>query len=791
MPNGYLVTVGDASLDVNDTIDATQVFFTIGATIGTGGWNWSGIWAGNSSFYSNINDTGTFYEGTDGNVYFIPDTWFTTSGSAYVTSAPAFSLSILVDGTSGADVIDASYSDGDGDQVDADDGSGPSGHEDTISAGDGNDSVEAGLEDDIVYGGGGSDTLEGGSGNDTLYGDTDDVSPGGAAGNDSILGGSGNDVIFGEGGADSIRGNGGSDTISGGDGADTIRGDGGADEIDGGEGNDTIAGDAGADTIRGGLGNDSIDGNDGNDLIGADQASDSSTLDWGTLDENGSFAITGASETMNVTITTTTNGAGQTANVQSQGSPAADGLWVSSLSDPVTTTMTFDSLIENANFEIYDIDQNTGSWDDLLTIVAIDQDGNQVPVVFSDLDGLHSVSGDDLNADGNANTGVETTGADDSVTVDIAGPFVQLIFTFDNGESASNSGLFGVGNMTLDFTVDYDAEPGNDAINGGAGNDTIFAGNGDDSISGGIGSDSLDGQAGNDFFNVGEGDTAIGGDGDDYFQIVELSETPGAGANIFIQGDEGDETTGDTLNLGTLGDRNEIVYSNTDDAAGGLSGTLTLEDGTLLTFENIEKIICFTPGTMIDTPFGPRAVETLKAGDLVTTLDAGAQPIAWTGSRTIPCTPATTPIQFEMGSIDGLSAPLKVSPQHKMLVSHFSCDLLFGQNDVFCTAQHMLNDRVKRVAQKTVTYVHIMLDTHQVITANGVETESFHAGPEGLMALSDASKADLFSAFPALKSDPYAHGKSAYTCLKFHETKLLVEEIAMADAWRMSQQSAA
>ena len=39
MPNGYLVTVGDASLDVNDTIDTTQVFFTIGATIGTGGWN--------------------------------------------------------------------------------------------------------------------------------------------------------------------------------------------------------------------------------------------------------------------------------------------------------------------------------------------------------------------------------------------------------------------------------------------------------------------------------------------------------------------------------------------------------------------------------------------------------------------------------------------------------------------------------------------------------------------------------------------------------------------------------
>ncbi|WP_293444933.1 hypothetical protein [Planktotalea sp.] len=64
---------------------------------------------------------------------------------------------------------------------------------------------------------------------------------------------------------------------------------------------------------------------------------------------------------MKVKITKTTNGAGQTANVQSQGSTAADGLWVSSLTDPVTTKMTFDSLIENANSEIYDIDQNTGS----------------------------------------------------------------------------------------------------------------------------------------------------------------------------------------------------------------------------------------------------------------------------------------------------------------------------------------------------------------------------------------------------------------------------------------------
>jgi Ca2+-binding RTX toxin-like protein len=703
MPNGYLVTLGDSSLDTNDFIDATQIFFTIASTIGTGGWNWTGVWAGNGSTYSNINDTGTYYEATDGNVYFIPDTWFTTSGTAFVTSGPAYTAPVVVTGTSGADVIDASYTDPNGDQIDAGDGTGPLGNEDTVSAGDGNDSVEAGLENDIVFGGGGDDTLEGGDGNDTLYGDTDNISPGGVAGDDSILGGAGNDVIFGEDGADTIRGNGGGDTIFGGGGADTIRGDGGGDLIDGGDGADTIAGDGGADTIRGGEGADSIDGNAGNDLIGAEPVDDSTTLDWSALDEN----------------------------------------------------------------------------------------GNQVPVVFSDLDGLHSVSGDDLNADGNASTGVETSGADDSVTVDIAGPFVQLIFTFDNGESATNSGLFGVGNMTLDFTSNYNAEPDDDTINGGTGNDTIFAGRGNDSISGGTGSDSLDGQDGDDFINVGEGDTAVGGDGDDTFQLVELGETVGAGAGIFVRGDEGGETTGDVLNLGTLGNRNDIIYSNTNDALGGLSGTLVLDDGTLLTFENIEKIICFTPGTMIDTPFGTRAVETLKAGDLVMTRDAGAQPLKWVGARTMPCTPDTAPILFEDGALEGQTAPLMVSPQHKMLISHFAAELLFGQDEVFCSAKHMLGPKVKRIARKMVTYVHIMFETHQVITANGVETESFHAGPEGMKALSDTSKQDLFKALPALKTDPYAHGRTAYPCLKSHETTLLMEEIAMAEQWRATQQNAA
>ncbi|MFA5582109.1 MAG: Hint domain-containing protein, partial [Paracoccaceae bacterium] len=40
-----------------------------------------------------------------------------------------------------------------------------------------------------------------------------------------------------------------------------------------------------------------------------------------------------------------------------------------------------------------------------------------------------------------------------------------------------------------------------------------------------------------------------------------------------------------------------------------------------------DPFLCFTPGTLIDTPDGPRLVEDLRPGDLVLTADHGAQPL--------------------------------------------------------------------------------------------------------------------------------------------------------------------
>ena len=44
---------------------------------------------------------------------------------------------------------------------------------------------------------------------------------------------------------------------------------------------------------------------------------------------------------------------------------------------------------------------------------------------------------------------------------------------------------------------------------------------------------------------------------------------------------------------------------------------------------NQGAIPCYSSGTMIETPDGLRAVEALRPGDLVLTMDHGPQPVCW------------------------------------------------------------------------------------------------------------------------------------------------------------------
>jgi len=123
-----------------------------------------------------------------------------------------------------------------------------------IFAGFGNDTVEDYSNvAQLISSGPGDDSVEAGDGNDTLK----DL-----LGNDTLSGQDGNDVIIDICGNDSLYGGDGDDKITDFFGADKLYGEEGNDYLDAGFGSDLVSGGDDDDTILGGFGNDTLYGND-------------------------------------------------------------------------------------------------------------------------------------------------------------------------------------------------------------------------------------------------------------------------------------------------------------------------------------------------------------------------------------------------------------------------------------------------------------------------------------------------------------------------------------------------
>jgi len=182
---------------------------------------------------------------------------------------------------------------------------------------------------------------------------------------------------------------------------------------------------------------------------------------------------------------------------------------------------------------------------------------------------------------------------------------------------------------------------------------------------------------------------------------------------------------------------------------------------------------CFAAGTLILTPSGQRAVETLQAGDLVMTRDHGPQVLRWVGRRLVSGIGRFAPIRFAANAI-GNARALLVSPQHRMLLGGWRAELMFGCDEVLVAARHLVNDgsvRVQPVA--LVSYVHLMFDRHEIIEAEGVPSESFHPGDSILQGDAEL-RAELLALFPELAGGAAGLGwHTARTVLKAHEAQLL------------------
>jgi len=182
--------------------------------------------------------------------------------------------------------------------------------------------------------------------------------------------------------------------------------------------------------------------------------------------------------------------------------------------------------------------------------------------------------------------------------------------------------------------------------------------------------------------------------------------------------------------------------------------------------------ICFTSGTLIRTPSGERPIETLAVGDLVLTEANGPQPIRWIGMREVPATGKFAPICIKANTYNN-KRDLLISPEHRIVIDDWRCEVFFHQPHVLVAAKHLLNGTTVSAREGGfVTYIHLMFDDHQIIWAEGAQTESLHPGIVALSSLAPAARKEVLSLFPQLE-----HGATlplAAYALKRYEIPLIV-----------------
>ncbi|MRU16731.1 type I secretion protein [Roseovarius sp. A21] len=544
------------------------------------------------------------------------------------------------------------------------------------------------------------------------------------------------------------------DSVGGGD--DTVFAGSGNDSVESGDGDDTVYGDLGSDTLIGGSGNDYLKGSEqdpGNTGIGGS----STTGDTFTVINLGTYADIDPTET---------NGQSENAAdlIGSYGGPGAE------LYNNFQTATTSDSDGDNIL-----ADNDNGAAPETITVDGVTYQLDSTQVYDATVTFIDGSVGSFTAVVSQTTTGETfmmpeySTNADNTLLTSQPIESISL-----DAINTDDTGLYAY-RLDADYQVPaMSADASGDSLVGGAGDDTLVGDRGNDTLIGGTGADEFFGGLDDDEMYLAEGDTAYGGDGDDLFVLGDLGEV--GSSTIDITGGEGGETGGDTLQLTADLTQDDITFTNTDDAAGGLSGNFTMADGTVVNFSEIENIICFTPGTRIQTAQGERRIEELRVGDMVLTRDNGFQPIRWLGHSTVEGHGKFAPIAINSTVLDGARRPLLVSPQHRVLFTGYKAELLFGHDEVLVAAKHLVDGRdVRVVERKLVTYFHMMFDRHEVIYAEGAATESFHAGDTGIAAISNRAREEMFAVFPELRSNPGAHGDTARMCLKAHEARLLLE----------------
>ncbi|MCF6444925.1 Hint domain-containing protein [Nereida sp. MMG025] len=165
---------------------------------------------------------------------------------------------------------------------------------------------------------------------------------------------------------------------------------------------------------------------------------------------------------------------------------------------------------------------------------------------------------------------------------------------------------------------------------------------------------------------------------------------------------------------------------------------------------------CFLRGTRIRVPDGWRRVEQLRKGDFVCT-NTGPKAIRWIARRAIDFSSHDARDKpWRIRAADGRHVDL--SPQHRVFVD------LAGRTSGLLPVRLMPHS-CQRIGLKRAVYLHLLLDEHSIVDANGFAVETLLIGAQADTILPPNAPRDLslVPAAPILRrSDLRSQGGAAY-----------------------------
>ena len=137
-------------------------------------------------------------------------------------------------------------------------------------------------------------------------------------------------------------------------------------------------------------------------------------------------------------------------------------------------------------------------------------------------------------------------------------------------------------------------------------------------------------------------------------------------------------------------------------------------------------------------------------------------------------------VRAQLAALDPLAAVRRLRAGLPLQIEVEGEPVDLAPDEVLVQARDLVNGRSVVVDSqlREVTYIHMLLPKHQIVWANGVETESFHPASTALSTLDDGDRKRLLQHHPEFAMEPQSYGAAARRNLTTSEAAILLHEAA-------------